>query len=188
MRHHHGHPHEDHTKPTLPITAFLDFSFQLLAFFIITFKPSTTEGQLALMLPKGGADNQTVAAAPPDTLTAEPEELYVVRVQADRSGNPEWMELVVPKVADAIRFEDPKAGDDKPADPRPKETRLLDALKTRLDEKKTAKEPPPKLEYQFAEKLNYQYVIKLLDDAKQAGFEKISPTLLLVDKPKPVAK
>ena len=37
---------------TLPITPMLDMSFQLLSFFILTFHPMPTEGQLSINLPK----------------------------------------------------------------------------------------------------------------------------------------
>ena len=173
MRHRHRNPPDDFTKPILPITAFLDFSFQLLAFFIITFKPPSMEGQLALQLPKAG---DTDKLSPPDNsrLADDPEELFVVRVQSDKSGNIADLELVVPKVADPIKFKNDTG-------------ELLKELKKRVEEKKATKEPLPKLEYQFAENLNYQYVIKLLDDGKskdKGGFEKVSPTLLLPDKPK----
>jgi biopolymer transport protein ExbD len=174
MRHRHHKAHTDHTKPDLPITPMLDMSFQLLAFFIITFKPASTEGQLALLLPKSG-DEATSAPADPNLLNDEPEELYVVRVPSDGSGNIAGLELIVPKVADPIRFESDTS-------------KLLTELKTRVDAKKANKEPIPKLEYQFGDKLNYQFVIKQLDEAKQAGFEKVSPTLLVAEKPKPAAK
>ena len=36
----------------VPIVPMLDMSFQLLAFFILTFKPMPTEGQLSINLPK----------------------------------------------------------------------------------------------------------------------------------------
>jgi len=36
----------------VPIVPMLDMSFQLLAFFILTFKPMPTEGQLAINLPR----------------------------------------------------------------------------------------------------------------------------------------
>ena len=42
----------DFVEPDLPITPMLDMSFQLLAFFIMTFKPAPTEGQIAMTLPK----------------------------------------------------------------------------------------------------------------------------------------
>ncbi len=184
MRHRHHEPHKDYTKPDLPITPMLDMSFQLLAFFIITFKPASTEGQLALTLPKSGEDTTLTAPPDPTKLPDEPEEVFVVRVQANRDGNISGLELVVPKVADPIKFED-----DKPdGDNRPKELKLREELLKRVEEKKAAKQPVPKLEYQFAETLNYQLVIRQLDEAKQAKFEKVVPTLLVYDKPKPPAK
>ena len=42
----------DFVEPDLPITPMLDMSFQLLAFFIMTFKVAPTEGQIMLTLPK----------------------------------------------------------------------------------------------------------------------------------------
>ncbi len=38
----------DFVEPDLPSTPMVDMSFQLLAFFIMTFKPADTEGQIAL--------------------------------------------------------------------------------------------------------------------------------------------
>ena len=174
MRHHHHEAHKDYTKPDLPITPMLVMSFQLLAFFIITFKPASTEGQLSLMLPKSGED--TALTAPPDAqLSEEPPELYVIRAQADRGGNLSGLELVIPKVADPIKFETDTS-------------KLLVELKTRVDAKKAAKEAIPKLEYQFADRLNLQFVMKQLDEAKQAGFESVSPMALTPEKPKPEPK
>jgi biopolymer transport protein ExbD len=43
---------------TVPITPMLDMSFQLLSFFILTFRPMPTEGQLAVNLPKIDASQQ----------------------------------------------------------------------------------------------------------------------------------
>jgi biopolymer transport protein ExbD len=177
MRHHHHEPHKDYTKPDLPITPMLDMSFQLLAFFIITFKPASTEGQLSLMLPKSGADTALTAPSDPNLIAEEPEELYVVRAQSQKVEGQELvtLELVIPKVADPIKFESDTS-------------KLVSELKKRVEAKKASKEPIPKLEYQFADKISYQVVIKLLDEAKQAGFERVSPTLLVPEKPKPAEK
>jgi biopolymer transport protein ExbD len=174
MRHRHHKVHTDHTKPELPITPMLDMSFQLLAFFIITFKPATTEGQLSLQLPKAG-DETTLAAPDPNKLSEDPAELYVVRVQADSSGNIAGLELLVPKVVEPMKFETDTS-------------KLLVEMKSRVEGKKSTGEAIPRLEYQFADKLNYQFVMKQLDEARQAGFEKVSPTLLVLDKPKPMPK
>src|SRR5262249_32143547 len=43
----------------LPITPMLDMSFQLMAFFILTFRPLPQEGQLAMYLPKDEAAEQS---------------------------------------------------------------------------------------------------------------------------------
>jgi biopolymer transport protein ExbD len=43
--------HRDEGKVELNVTAMLDMAFQLLAFFILTFRPASVEGQLAVNLP-----------------------------------------------------------------------------------------------------------------------------------------
>src|SRR5262249_39330773 len=43
---------EEEIVPDLPIIPMLDMSFQLLSFFILTFNPAPTEGQIAMTLPK----------------------------------------------------------------------------------------------------------------------------------------
>src|SRR5437588_12851124 len=65
----------DYVEPDLPITPMLDMSFQLLAFFIMTFQPTRTEGQIMVALPKqeGGASSVPSAQAEADkpvTITA----------------------------------------------------------------------------------------------------------------------
>jgi hypothetical protein len=88
---------------------------------------------------------------------------------------------VIPKAAEPIKYENDTA---KPLPP-PNDRTLLEELTWRVEEKKKNREPIPKLEYQFADGLNYQYVIKLLDEAStQAKFEKVVPTLLMPEKPK----
>ena len=48
------------------VTPMLDMTFQLLFFFVITFKPTPIEGQIALYLPREkGAETQR--DAPPST-------------------------------------------------------------------------------------------------------------------------
>jgi biopolymer transport protein ExbD len=55
----------------LNLAAMLDMAFQLLAFFILTFKPSAVEGQINLTLPPPMAvTNVTEAASPSETSDA----------------------------------------------------------------------------------------------------------------------
>jgi biopolymer transport protein ExbD len=64
---------------TLPITPMLDMSFQLLSFFVITFKPPSMEGQLPINLPKSD-----IAAAPTDPTSVEdPKDEYFVTIAGD---------------------------------------------------------------------------------------------------------
>src|SRR5262249_28065399 len=51
IRGHAMRPRTDHVDPDLPITPMLDMAFQLMAFFLITFRPMPVEGQMALALP-----------------------------------------------------------------------------------------------------------------------------------------
>jgi biopolymer transport protein ExbD len=68
---------------TLPITPMLDMSFQLLSFFIITFHPMPTEGQLSVNLPKvDAADKPQEDPILPD----EKKDEYTVTLIASSAG------------------------------------------------------------------------------------------------------
>jgi biopolymer transport protein ExbD len=75
----------DHVEPDLPITPMLDMSFQLLSFFIMTFRPAPTEVQIAMALPpaEGSDPNSSVV---PDILADKPTK-FIVRVTAIDSGD-----------------------------------------------------------------------------------------------------
>src|SRR5438067_13564030 len=64
-----------HVDPDLPITPMLDMSFQLLAFFIFTFRPAPTEGQILLALPK--QEGSKTETAVPDAMDERPVKLTV---------------------------------------------------------------------------------------------------------------
>jgi biopolymer transport protein ExbD len=145
--------------PDLPITPMLDMSFQLMAFFILTFRPTPTEAQIALALPKaeGGA---TAITAPPDLSLVDDAEEVVVQVFANDAG----------AVLDIVAA--PKTGA-VPLGPDPEAlTRYLKETRARAGGR------PPRVRFEFADRLNYQYAIKLLDEAKRAGFDRVSPALL----------
>ena len=145
------------TEPELPITPMLDMSFQLMAFFILTFRPTPQEAQLALSLPKEDGGGQSV---PSVSLEVEDEEL-VVQVYAADTG----------AIADIVAA--PKTGN---VPLGPDSAKLFDYLKDR------PKAAGARLKFEFAERLNYEYAIKLLDEGKRAGFDRISPTLLNLAK------
>jgi len=143
----------------LPITPMLDMSFQLLFYFVVTFKVTPTEGQIPLALPReeGGP-----SAAVPSLSDDEPEEV-VVQVTASDVGGIAGITLRSGRaVVDAE-----KLGAD------------TGALYARLQAlAKTAGQKGSRLRLEMAEALNYQFVIKLIDEARRAGFERVSPVLL----------
>jgi biopolymer transport protein ExbD len=82
--------HNSDEEVTLNLTAMLDMAFQLLAFFVLTFRPSPVEGQLALNLPPLGArssDPNVKGTAPSDTVPTEIIESFVLMVKSDSDGN-----------------------------------------------------------------------------------------------------
>lgn len=146
----------DPTTPDLPITPMLDMSFQLMAFFILTFRPMPSEAQLPLALPK--QEGAAAATARPDPLSPDDADELVVQVYAADNGSP--LELfAAPKTGSFSLGKDTAA--------------LVPYLK-----EKAAGGKPPKLRLELADRLNYQYVIKLMDEARRAGYERVSPTLL----------
>jgi biopolymer transport protein ExbD len=158
--------------PDLPITPMLDMSFQLLAFFILTFKPGPTEGQLALLLPNAGA------TAPSTSLEQQldAEKPIVLKVEATRKGEPTSYILQMDGEATGTAYEPNKRDE------------LFTFLQQHLKAKKALKTEGsgkvdlPKLNFEFGEELNYQYVMDLLDRAKFAGFEKVTPGMLNLSK------
>lgn len=72
----------------LNLAAMLDMAFQLLAFFILTFRPSPIEGHLAMRLPKPGTVSSIAAgeASSASEVAAEVKESFLVLVYADGAG------------------------------------------------------------------------------------------------------
>jgi biopolymer transport protein ExbD len=172
-RRHRRKKKEDHVEPDLPITPMLDMSFQLLAFFIMTFKPAPTEGQIAMSLPP--AEEGGATSAIPD-ITSEKPKKFVVRVTATDGG----------AIAN-INISEEGAADDKGrdigADPAVfhKEMVILaEKEKRRIAEfeAKGIKIPPPKVTIEIGSKLRQASVVQLLDHSVRAGFSDIAPVPL----------
>ncbi len=144
------------TEPDLPITPMLDMSFQLMAFFILTFRPLPSEAQLALALPRDGGEG---SPPPMAVLDIEDDEL-IVQLYAAPNGT----------IADIVAA--PKTGN---VPLGPDTAKLFAYLKERAA---SSGGKPPRLKYEVADGLNYQFVIKLLDEGRRAGYERITPTLL----------
>jgi biopolymer transport protein ExbD len=148
----------DPVEPDLPITPMLDMSFQLLAFFIMTFRPAPTEGQIAMTLPKQeGGEAALIAPSPFDEKPVR----YIITVEASDDGQIKRMSL---KEADSAN--EPKdLGSDVHA---------YAAELAKLAEQNKGK-PPAKLTLEIEPKLVQAYVVQLLDNGIRAGFTDISP-------------
>ncbi|MDB5311595.1 MAG: Biopolymer transport protein ExbD/TolR [Gemmataceae bacterium] len=142
----------------LPITPMLDMSFQLMAFFIFTFRPAPTEGQLALALPKEGTSSMTDFRADDQPVR------FVVRVESARNGTIAKMWLL-----------EPGAADPRPLDLGEDVKRYRAELRSRFEELKGGR---GKLTLEIDDGLLQEYVVNLYDVARGIGFEEIAPVPL----------
>jgi len=148
----------DFVEPDLPITPMLDMSFQLLAFFIMTFKPADTEGQIALTLPKEeGKDNATAIPSPTDP---DKPKHYIVRVEATEGGS-------IAKMSISEEGAAATTGTDLPT-----VTAYRDEL---MKLSKGLGGKPGKVTLELGNKLLQAYVVQLVDTGIRAGFSDISP-------------
>ena len=145
----------DSVEPDLPITPMLDMSFQLLAFFIMTFKPAPTEGQIAMTLPKQEGGTSITMPSPADEKPVR----FVVRVTATPEGKIAGMTLT--------EAESAKAATDLKADTR----LLLSELKKSFEQNGGR----AKLTFELDPKLLQEHVVALIDAAYGAGFSDIAP-------------
>lgn len=153
-------PGQSPTEPDLPITPMLDMSFQLMAFFLLTFRPTPVESNLALALPREGGNprEQRIASVEP---IADDEE-FPIAVFATPTGSPAKIEVRL--TAGVVELRDT--------------VELYRFLKAQAAGRAARGDRLAKLNFELANGLNYEYAIKLLDEAKRAGYSRVSPGLL----------
>lgn len=146
----------DEVEADLPITPMLDMSFQLLAFFVMTFHPAPTEAQIALALPQldGGG------SAIPDISSDKPAK-YIVHAECGDNG----------QIRKITLREDGAATDSKDLGTEVSQT-YFSELKSVIAQ---LKGKPAKLTIEIDDKLLEAYVVGLIDHAIRAGFTDISP-------------
>ena len=149
----------DHVEPDLPITPMLDMSFQLLAFFIMTFKPADTEGQIALTLPKDeGGPNTSI----PNVMDDKKPKHFLVQVHAAEGGAIASMRLS--EEGENLKVTDLGAN----------VATYRDELK-KLSQQLTAAGHTGKVTLEIDAKLLQAFVVQLIDTGIRAGFTDISP-------------
>lgn len=147
----------DQVEADLPITPMLDMSFQLLAFFIMTFHPAPTEGQIAMTLPPPEQGGASVA---PDPSVDKPTK-YIVQIAATETGTIKSMSIREERSASA-ESKDLGAG-------------IESYFKELQSYTQQLKGKPAKLTLEIDDKLLEVYVVQLLDHGIRAGFTDISP-------------
>jgi biopolymer transport protein ExbD len=154
----HRLPQAGQIDPDVPIVPMLDMCFQLLAFFIMTFSPTPPEGHLDLALPKESGKDQLT---PPPAFPLDEEDELTVQVEAAPEGG-----------ITGIKVLEKGAAEGKPLGA---DTAALFAY---LRDRAARVGKVGKLRLEMGETLNYQYVVKLIDEATRAGYLKVSPSVL----------
>ena len=136
---------------TLPITPMLDMSFQLLSFFVVTFRPPSQEGQLSVDLPKLDAGTPTDITN--DTIKDE----YTITVNGDteiRSISLQGQTITEKAVADTGS--------------------LFQQLKAIAESKGAKAGELVSITISADDRLIYSKLIEVMDVCKKAGFESMS--------------
>jgi biopolymer transport protein ExbD len=152
---------EEAVELALPITPMLDMTFQLLAFFVMTFKPPINEGQIPMRLP--AVDPPPNAQPTPDEqlLPEDKEDEYIIVVSPGRDGAAGDLTLKTTTAATSF--------------PSTMEKRL-EALQVKLKElyenqKATKKGATIKIEV-FPDMV-YSQLVNIMNVCRQAGFNSI---------------
>lgn len=166
FRRHRHRVKPDRVEPDLPIVPMLDMSFQLLAFFVMTFNPVPAEGHLDMALPliEGGKSE----APPPPSLEDAPDELFVI-VEADAAHQIAQIRI--------REKDDTSKGRPLGAD----SAQLREAL---LERKKKRNGQTAKVKLEIDKGLAYAFVVKLIDEIKRTGYPQVAPALLGPDPPR----
>ncbi|WP_020471972.1 ExbD/TolR family protein [Zavarzinella formosa] len=151
---------------TLPITPMLDMSFQLLSFFMLTFKPMPTEGQMSINLPKPDA-----AETPTDKVdipSDDKKDEYTITVFSSQGD------------IGLISFKGPVSA---PAE-LVGENKLAALLKALKDIPKPAGKGPEAISVtiEASPDLSYARLIEVMDVCKRAGYESVGLTPIKKEK------
>ena len=146
----------EQVEADLPITPMLDMSFQLLAFFIMTFHPAPTEAQIAMTLPPPDAGGIGI----PDPSSDKPTK-FIVHAVSSETGTIQNITIREDGSA-AADAKEIGAGIDS----------YFKELQARIQEHK---DKPAKLTLEIDDKLLEAYVVQLIDHGIRAGFTDIAP-------------
>jgi biopolymer transport protein ExbD len=144
------------SKVQLPVTPFLDMTFQLLFFFMASFNPADQEGQIDMALPANGGVNGPVAppVGPPD---CQADVTVLVRSRLDGINDGEISALFV---RDDLGREEPIEGG-------------LNALRDFLARKRGGPAGKEAVKVEADASLRVRNLSKVMDACRQAGFKNV---------------
>lgn len=161
---------EPPTEVTLPITPMLDMSFQLLFFFISTFKlPTGMEGSMDLNLPSEATKaaeklenvNPTASSSPDAPVDLQAEITISVQTQAQGADADGISNITIEQTAGKTPVPPPYGRD------LPELTDKLAEIHKTADAKQSVK-------IQGDAGLKWRGVVKVMDACRKAGFDNIS--------------
>jgi biopolymer transport protein ExbD len=145
----------------LPITPMLDMSFQLLAFFILTFKAPSMEGQIALKLPSSDPPPSATPVEDKEILPEDKDDEYTLVISPNRDGAAGDMSLKTPTTAYLF-----------PVDDAERLKALFQRLKE-LQENQKATKKNASIKIEIYNDLLYAQLVTLMDVCRKAGFNSI---------------
>jgi biopolymer transport protein ExbD len=158
-----GRKADDPTEIVLPIPSFLDMAFQILAFFVMFYRPSALEGQMDLALPASGEaraqeESQVDPTKPPDTevdLKSEVTVGIMTRHSGDRSSGD----------IDSLTVEG--------MDASTKTLRNVAELRSYLANLQKNLKNKDDIKIRADAALKYAYVVEVIDVCNKAGFKHV---------------
>jgi biopolymer transport protein ExbD len=164
---------------SLIITPFLDFAFQLLAFFIMTYNPSALEGHIdGTLVPPTDPAMKSEAKVDPNELLSDIDpdltDAVLVRVKAVPKGQQENKRFD----GQPSRIEIIRTGNPDPTIVSDSDVSLDDGLRMLSDElKRILKEPgaiKSNIKLEGDQDLKHLYMMRVYDVCKSAGYRNIS--------------
>jgi biopolymer transport protein ExbD len=141
----------------LPITPMLDFTFQLLFFFMIYYNPSALEGQIEMNLPAPSTEaskTNTPSEVNESDVQSLPADITVVLGVQEGTANTGLIKRIVVKS---------RSGEEEVGD--------LDQLKQRLDSVRATVDNKEDIKIEPDSRLKWAAVVSVMDVCKKAGFK-----------------
>ena len=161
--------HQEEVQLGKIITPMLDMTFQLLAFFIFTFKPTPQEGQLAMYLPKEESSATSTDIPRAEDIPTQNKE-FKLEVRG-AGGDIEFIQLFEPGDTSGSIIKGNREDILK---------NLYQVLKKIIDSPEFAKLPldkRPTMKVMASKDLRYSEFMRVTDACIKAGFSSVGPGL-----------